>query len=68
MDEASEAFIGELLQREFNRTIAAILGEIEQITGKKDPQTSRAVKDIVNAAKRILFTKLTKVEVEPKSY
>lgn len=67
MDEVTEAFVAEVLQREVNRSIAAILGEMESMTGK-NPDTSRDVKNVMNAAKRILFTKLTATEVEPKSY
>lgn len=68
MDEVTEAFVAEVLQREVNRSIAAILGELESMTGGKNPDTSREVKNVMNAAKRILFTKLTATEVEPKSY
>ena len=68
MDEVMEAFVAETLQREINRAIAAILGEMEAVSGKKDPNASRDVKNVLNAAKRILFTKLTATEVEPKAY
>lgn len=68
MDETMEAFLAETLQREINRSIAAILGEIESLTGKKDDALSRDVKNVMNTAKRILFTKLTAIDVEPKSY
>jgi hypothetical protein len=68
MDEVTEQLVYEVLQTEHNRLIAAVLGQVEAHMGKKDPRISRIVKDSANASKRIMFTLITKTEVEPKSY
>ncbi len=68
MDEVTEQLVYEVLNTEHNRIIAAILGQIEAHLGKKDPRISRIVKDSANASKRIMFTLITRTEVEPKSY
>jgi hypothetical protein len=66
MDDVTEKFIGDLILKEHNRMIAAILGGIEDLLGKKTPEISKSVKDIANASKRIMYTQITKTEVEPK--
>lgn len=68
MDEVTEQLVYDLLQSESNRMIAAVLGPIEAHLGRKDPRISRIVKDSVNASRRIMFTLITKTEIEPKSY
>lgn len=68
MDEVTEQLVYEVLNTEHNRLIAAVLGQIEAHLGRKDPRISRIVKDSSNASKRIMFTLITKTEVEPKAY
>lgn len=68
MDEVTEQLAYEVLQTEHNRLIAAVLGQLEAHMGRKDPRISRIVKDSANASKRIMFTLITKTEVEPKNY
>lgn len=68
MDEVTEQLVYEVLQTEHNRAIAAILGQIEAHLGRKDARISRIVKDSANASKRIMFTLITKTEVEAKDY
>ena len=68
MDEVTEQLVYELLTTEHNRLIAAVLGGIEAHLGRKDPRISRIVKDSANASRRIMFTLITKTEVEPKAY
>jgi hypothetical protein len=66
MDEITEKFVAETLLREHNRLIAAVLGDIESFVGGQDPRISRIVKDVANSSKRIMYTQITKTEVEPK--
>lgn len=68
MDEVTEQLVYEVLQIEHNRLIAAILGQVEAHLGRKDPRVSRIVKDSANASKRVMFSLITKTEVEPKTY
>jgi hypothetical protein len=66
MDETTEQFIADLILKEHNRLIAAVLGGIESLTGQKDAHTSKVVKDVANMSKRVMFTQLTRTEVESK--
>ena len=64
IDLVTEQFIAEVLQQHTNRYIAALLSDIEAHVGGKDERISRVVKDTANAAKRIIYTKITNTEVE----
>ena len=64
LDMVTEAFLAECLEQHSRRFIASLLGDIEAHTGNKNPETSRIVKDTVNTAKRIMFTRITRTEVE----
>ena len=64
MDPTYNAFISDVLETATRRAIATILGENEQYTGVKDKRISDFVKDDLNRAKRIIYRKLTGVEVE----
>lgn len=64
LDLVTEAFLAECLEQHSRRFIASLLGDIEAHTGTKSPETSRVVKDTVNTAKRIMFTRITRTEVE----
>lgn len=66
LDEITEQFIADTIHREHNRLIAKILGDLEAFTGAQNPKWSKDVKDIANMSKRVMFTKLTKTEVESK--
>ncbi len=66
MDEVTEQFLMDLILKEHNRLIAAILGGYEDFTGRKDPAVSKKVKDIANMSKRVMYTQLTKTEIESK--
>lgn len=66
IDETTEKFIGDTILREHNRLIAAVLGDIESFVGGQDPRISKIVKDVANASKRIMYTQITRTEVEPK--
>jgi hypothetical protein len=68
MDEVTEQLVYEVLNTEHNRLIAAVLGQVEAHLGRKDPRISRIVKDSANSSKRVMFTLITKTEVEPKTY
>ena len=68
MDEVTEQLIYEVLQTEHNRLIAAILGQVEAHLGRKDARISRIVKDAANGSKRVMFSLITKTDVEPKTY
>lgn len=68
MDEVTEQLVADLLQTEHNRLIAAVLNGVEAHLGRKDARISRIVKDAANSSKRIMFTLITKTEVEPKDY
>lgn len=64
LDLVTEAFLAECLEQHSRRFIASLLGDIEAHTGTKSAETSRVVKDTVNTAKRIMFTRITRTEVE----
>lgn len=64
IDGVTEQFLAESLEQHSRRYIASLLGDIEAHTGSKNPETSRIVKDTVNTAKRIMFTRITRTEVE----
>lgn len=64
IDGVTEQFLAECLEQHSRRFIASLLGDIEAHTGSKNPDTSRIVKDTVNTAKRIMFTRITRTEVE----
>ncbi len=64
MDLTTEQFIMECIQQHTNRGIAALLGDIENHLGGKDERISRIVKDTMNAAKRIMYSRITGIEVE----
>lgn len=66
IDETTEKFIGDTILREHNRLIAAILGDVESFIGRQDPRISKIVKDVANASKRIMYTQITRTEVESK--
>lgn len=68
MDEVTEQLIYEVLQTEHNRLIAAILGQVEAHLGRKDARISRIVKDAANGSKRVMFSLITKTDVEAKTY
>jgi hypothetical protein len=57
-------FIGQTLERHHKRLIAGILSDVEAFTGSKDHRRSQMVKDQANFSKRVMFTKLTGLEVE----
>ena len=57
-------FIGQTLERHHKRLIAGILSDVEAFTGQKDHRRSQMVKDQANFSKRVMFTKLTGLEVE----
>lgn len=65
MDITTEKFLAECLEQHSRRYIASLLSDIEAHVGGKDADISRIVKDTVNASKRIMFTRMTKTEVEP---
>lgn len=67
MDIITEQFIAEALQQNTNRYIAALLSDVEAHIGGKDERISRIVKDTANASKRIMFTRITKTEVESRA-
>lgn len=60
-----EMYISQILEKHTKRQIAGILSDIEAFTGEKDKRRSAVVKDIANMSKRVMFTKLTGLEVEP---
>lgn len=65
MDTLTAEFIAASLEQNTKRAVAAILGDLEANTGEKvTPEVRRAVLDTYNTAKRILYTKLTSIEVE----
>ena len=64
MDPTEEAFTAEVLQTHSKRFIAALLGDLESFSGRKDPERSRVVKDYVNTCVRALYTRLTNTQVE----
>ena len=65
IDETTEQFIADTLEREHRRLIATLLFELESFFGK-DKRVSDIVKNVANGSKRIMFTQLTKTEVESK--
>ena len=65
IDETTEQFIADALEREHRRLIATLLYELESHFGK-DTRISNIVKNVANGSKRIMFTQITKTEVEPK--
>lgn len=65
IDEITEQFIADTLEREHRRLIATVLSELESHFGK-DKKISDIVKNVANTSKRIMFTQITKTEVEPK--
>ena len=64
IDLVTEQFIMECVQQHTNRFIAALLSDIESHIGQKDERISRIVKDTTNAAKRIMYSRITGTEVE----
>jgi len=64
IDLVTEQFIMEVVQQHTNRYIAALLSDIEAHVGGKDERISRIVKDTANAAKRIMYSRITQTEVE----
>lgn len=65
IDNITEQFIADTLEREHKRLIATVLSELETHFGK-DEKISTMVKNTANASKRIMFTNITKTEVEPR--
>jgi hypothetical protein len=65
MDEITEKFVADALEREHRRLIATILFELESHWGK-NKKVADIVKNTANASKRIMFTQLTGTEVESK--
>lgn len=65
IDETTEQFIADILEREHRRLIATTLFELESHFGK-DKKISDIVKNVANTSKRIMFTQITKTEVEPR--
>jgi hypothetical protein len=65
IDETTEQFIADTLEREHRRLIATLLFELESYFGK-DKRVSDIVKNVANGSKRIMFTQITKTEVESK--
>lgn len=59
------AFLDDVLDTATRRYIATVLGEIEAYNGEKNKQISDLVKDDVNRCRRIIYRKLTGIEVEP---
>ena len=66
IDQITEQFIADALEREHKRLIAALLNELESYFGGKDEKISTMIKNVANQSKRIMFTALTKTEVESK--
>lgn len=66
IDQITEQFIADALEREHKRLIAALLNELEAYFGGKDEKMSTMIKNVANQSKRIMFTQLTKTEVESK--
>lgn len=66
IDNITEQFIADALEREHRRLIAALLNELEAYFGGKDEKMSTMIKNVANQSKRIMFTQLTKTEVESK--
>jgi hypothetical protein len=65
IDQITEQFIADTLERESRRFIATVLYELESHFGK-DKRISDIVKNSTNTAKRVMFTQITKTEVEPR--
>lgn len=64
MDPAYDAYIADVLETATRRAIATILGGHEEYVGGKDKRISDMVKDDLNRAKRIIYSKLTRSEIE----
>jgi hypothetical protein len=67
IDVVTEQFIAEALGQNTNRYIASVLSDIEGHIGQRDERISRIVKDTANAAKRIMYTRITATEVESRA-
>ena len=66
VDIESAPFLNDVLDTATRRYIATVLGELEAYTGEKNKAISDLVKDDVNRCRRIVFRKLTGIEVEPR--
>lgn len=62
----SAPFLSDVLDTATRRFIATVLGELESYRGVKDKAVSDLVKDDVNRCRRIVYRKLTGIEVEPR--
>lgn len=68
LDITTEKFIAELLHQHTRRFIASLLSDVEAHLGYHSPEISRIVKDTSNASMRIMFTRISNTEVEPKQH
>lgn len=66
VDIEAAPFLNDVLDTATRRYIATVLGELEEYTERKDKAISDLVKDDVNRCRRIIFRKLTGIEVEPR--
>lgn len=66
IDIEAAPFLSDVLDTATRRYIATVLGEIEAYTQQKNKQISDIVKDDVNRCARIIYRKLTGIEVEPR--
>lgn len=57
-------FLADVLDTATRRFIATVLNELEAYTGVKDKAISDSVKDDANRCRRIVYRKLTGIEVE----
>lgn len=64
VDLETTAFLSDVLDTATRRYIATVLGELEAYTGEKNKAISDIVKDDVNRCRRIVYRKLTGIEVE----
>lgn len=59
-------FLGDAIDTVTRRSIATLLGEVEAYYGEKNKAISDIVKDDMNRCARIIYRKLTGIEVEPR--
>lgn len=66
IDVVTASFIAEMVNQHTNKYIAGLLTDIENHLGGHNKEVSAVVKDTANASKRIMVSRITKMEIESK--